>query len=89
MGNRTADNHVAYRKLAVVAEKWRDLAETRRDYFRELYRTGRWRLYYNEEEFVTRLRDIARICDRWAMLVDQTRPQDDAPAIEPDQRSAA
>jgi hypothetical protein len=84
MGDQTA-----YRKLGQAAEKWRELAEKRRDCFRELYRSGRWRLYYNEEKFVARLRDVAQTCDRWAMIVEQMRPQDDAPALEPEQRSAA
>jgi uncharacterized repeat protein (TIGR03809 family) len=82
-------DHAAYRKLGQSAEKWLRLAERRRDSFRELYSSGRWRRYYSEEQFLSRLRDIACICDRWAMIVQQTRPPDDTPALEIEQRSAA
>jgi hypothetical protein len=79
-------------QLRKTAEKWRDLAERRRDHFRELHRSGLWRLYYDEEEFVARLRDIARNCDRWQMLVEETQPIGDAvtpPVVGPQTRSAA
>ena len=43
--------------LEEVAQKWRALAERRCAYFVELYRSGRWRHYYSEEQFLVRLRE--------------------------------
>jgi hypothetical protein len=63
----------AFRKLGKLAEKWRDHAEKRRDYFAELYRSGRWKLYYDDETLVARIREVAEICDRWTMILEQHR----------------
>ena len=38
-------DRTALRNLGRTAEKWRDLAQSRRDYFREL--RGRWRRFYH------------------------------------------
>ena len=63
----------AYRNLCKTAEKWRDLAEQRRDYFQDLYDSGRWQRYYSEDELLRCLRDVAALCDRWAAIVAQMR----------------
>src|SRR5436853_6302419 len=39
-----------------IARRWRGLAERRRAYLIELYRSGRWKRYYNEQEFLTCVR---------------------------------
>jgi uncharacterized repeat protein (TIGR03809 family) len=54
-----------YEKLS---QKWRELAERRRAHFVELYRTGRWKHYYTEEEFVSRMRDVFHAADAWERL---------------------
>jgi len=77
----------AFREFGKIAEKWRDLAEKRRDYFFELYRSGRWRLFYDRDEFLDQVREVAEICDRWAKIVEEHRQavmELDAPAIERD-----
>jgi len=80
----------AFRKLGKLAAKWRDLAEKRRDCFAELHRSGRWKLYYDEQTFLTQKHDVNEICDRWAIILEQHRrvlralPQPDAPAIDRD-----
>jgi uncharacterized repeat protein (TIGR03809 family) len=51
-----------------AARKWRALAERRRAHFVELYRSGRWRHYYTEAEFVARMRQAVAVADRWAEL---------------------
>ena len=79
----------AFREFGKTAEKWRDLAEKRHDYFRELHRSGRWRIYYNDQEFVAHLGDIARLCDCWAMIVAQMQARKKAPEAEHERRSAA
>ena len=79
----------ALRELGKTAEKWRALAEKRRDYFSELYRSGRWRLFYDEYGFRARVRDVAEICDRWAAVVEQNRQGLSAPEAPPIDRDAA
>lgn len=63
-----------------VTQKWRDLAERRRAYFVELYRSGRWKRYYTEEQFLTRLREVMQAADTWARLA--RRPSEQAVAAE-------
>ena len=83
-------NRPAFRELGKIAEKWRKLAEKRRDAFAELHRTGRWKLYYDEHTFLAQKHDVGEICDRWAMILEQHRrvlrvlPQPEAPGIDRD-----
>jgi uncharacterized repeat protein (TIGR03809 family) len=58
----------AHRRFQTIAHKWRDLVEQRRDYFADLYRSGRWKIYYTEQEFVRRMREVAETVDLWAEL---------------------
>jgi len=51
--------------LEEVAQKWRALAERRCAYFLELYRSGRWRHYYSEEQFLVRMREAIELNERW------------------------
>jgi uncharacterized repeat protein (TIGR03809 family) len=77
----------AFREFVKIAERWRDLAEKRRDYFAELYRNGRWKRYYEQDELIAQTREVAEICDRWAAIVEQQRrllPEPQAPAIDRD-----
>lgn len=78
----------ALREFGKIAGKWRDLAEQRRDYFAELYRSGRWRIYYDDEnELIAQVREVAGICDRWTTVLEQHRellPEPAASAIDRD-----
>ena len=77
----------AFRKLGKIAEKWRDLAEKRRDYFSELYSSGRWTRYYEQDELLARSREVAEICYRWEAILKQHRsllPEPEAPVIDRD-----
>lgn len=71
----------ALRAFGTTAEKWRRLAEKRREHFRDLYRSGRWRLYYTEDQLIARLREVSQTCDRWGLIVDSWR----AATVEPDE----
>jgi uncharacterized repeat protein (TIGR03809 family) len=51
-----------------LSQKWRELAERRRAHFVELYRSGRWKHYYTEEEFVFQVREVFHAADAWARL---------------------
>ena len=54
--------------LEEVAQKWRALAERRCAHFLELHRSGRWRHYYNEEQFLVRMREAIRLSERWVEI---------------------
>ena len=65
-------------KMEAVALKWRALAERRRDHHIELYKTGRWRHYYTDQQFLTEMRAAIALAQRWAKI-----------APRPDERDAA
>ena len=72
-----------------MARKWRSLAERRRAHFIELYRTGRWRKYFGEQEFLKIVREIAADLDGWDALADSEFP-DGLPRSElPELRKAS
>jgi len=66
----------AHRRFGEIARKWRGLAEKRRDYFVELYRCGRWSIYYTKREFVMRMHEVTGVVDLWAEIAP--RPAEDA-----------
>jgi uncharacterized repeat protein (TIGR03809 family) len=49
-----------------LTRKWRALAERRKAHLVDLYNSGRWRLYYSEQEFVLRLREAIRNVEKWS-----------------------
>lgn len=63
--------------LAEVSLKWRDLAERRRAHLVELYETGRWKHYYEDEQFLKELRTAIALAHRWAKIAPRPgdRPQ--------------
>jgi uncharacterized repeat protein (TIGR03809 family) len=56
------------RKWERVALKWRALAEGRRAHQLDLYKSGRWRHYYTDAEFLTEMREAVTIAERWAKI---------------------
>ena len=50
------------------------MAERRRAHFIELYRTGRWRKYFDEQEFLKIVREIAADLDGWDTLAGSELP---------------
>jgi len=48
-----------------LARRWRALAEQRRAHFLELYRTGRWKHYYDEQDLVVRMRETIHLLEMW------------------------
>jgi uncharacterized repeat protein (TIGR03809 family) len=69
-----------------TALKWRNLAEQRRDHYFELYRSGRWKHYYTEEQFLTEMRKAVALAQRWAVIAPSS--EECAPA-EIEQPAAA
>ncbi len=57
-----------------IARRWCGLAERRRAYLGELYRTGRWRHYYSEQEFLACVRQAAADIDAWDALAGSEVP---------------
>jgi uncharacterized repeat protein (TIGR03809 family) len=56
-----------------VTRKWLSLAERRKAHLVELYESGRWRLYYNEAEFISRLREAIREIELWSATEQASR----------------
>ena len=50
------------------AGKWLSLAEQRRDDLVELYRSGRWRRYFSESEFLAVMRAVKADVESWSRL---------------------
>jgi hypothetical protein len=53
---------------ADVARKFLALIDQRRAHLSELYDTGRWRLYYSDEELRARARELVELRDKWAAV---------------------
>jgi hypothetical protein len=59
----------AHRQLGETSDKWLVLAERRCEFFAELWRSGRWKLYCNEEEqFALRMQEVMGIAARWRKI---------------------
>jgi hypothetical protein len=54
-----------------IAEKWHALAQRRLAYVRELERSGRWKLFYTDEQYAACLRDAERTALVWGNLTNQ------------------
>ena len=70
-------------KMERIALKWRELAERRRAHYVDLYRSGRWKHYYSDEEFITEMRKADALARRWAVIAplpEERDPPIDQPA---------
>lgn len=77
-------------KWECVALKWRRLAEQRRAHHLDLYRSGRWKHYYTDEEFLIEMRKAAAIAERWAQIAPLPEEREPpAELLEIDQQAAA
>jgi uncharacterized repeat protein (TIGR03809 family) len=68
-----------------VALKWRALAERRRAHFVDLHDSGRWRIYYDEQQFLVSMREAIRQSERWAAIAPRA---EDAVTAEPERAAA-
>ncbi len=62
------------RRFKSIAQGWSDLADRRREYFVELYKSGRWKHYYDERQFLVRMRDVMKAADTWRTLAGRDAP---------------
>jgi uncharacterized repeat protein (TIGR03809 family) len=60
---------LSFRISQQMLQKWRTLAEQRHAHFLELYMTGRWRHYYEEQDFIVRMREAINLLNMWNDLV--------------------
>jgi len=51
--------------IDAVSQRLRELAHKWLAYYSELSKTGRWRLYFTEREFIERLRDVIAVTNAW------------------------
>lgn len=65
-----------------VSLRWRSLAERRRTYFVELYKSGRWKQYYTEEAFLAQMREVVRGAEEWDKLVGVNAARANSPAAQ-------
>ena len=72
----------AVRSWECIVLKWRDIAERRRDHHLDLYKSGRWKHYYTDEEFLIEMRQAVAIADRWAVIATRSGEREVPAAIE-------
>jgi uncharacterized repeat protein (TIGR03809 family) len=72
----------AARSWERIVLKWRDIAERRRDHHLDLYKSGRWKHYYTDEEFLIEMRQAVAIADRWAVIAPRSGEREVPAAIE-------
>jgi uncharacterized repeat protein (TIGR03809 family) len=60
-----------------LARQWQLLAERRRQHLLDLHRSGRWRLYYTEEQLTAQMREAMRNIEEWGAITgDEPAPAD-------------
>jgi uncharacterized repeat protein (TIGR03809 family) len=59
------DRKLQLRGSEDVARRWHALAERRRAHFADLHRSGRWRKYYREHDFLAQMRETSVMADAW------------------------
>ena len=65
-----------------IALKWRNIAEQRRAHHLDLYKSGRWKHYYSDDEFLIEMRQAVAIADRWAVIAPLPAEREASAAIE-------
>ncbi|MBV9346976.1 MAG: TIGR03809 family protein [Pseudolabrys sp.] len=59
---------------STMAARWSALAERRKAYYVELYKSGRWKHYFDEAEFLARMRDVLLATRTWNELAQREAP---------------
>jgi hypothetical protein len=63
----------------LIARKWHVLALRRLRFYEELYRSGRWTLYYDSRQlFARHMLDVIKAAKIWAKLAGETPAKDDS-----------
>ena len=72
----------AVRRWERIALKWRNLAEQRRDHHLDLYKSGRWKHYYTDDEFLAEMSAANAIAQRWALIAPLPEERESPAEIE-------
>ncbi|MGH6738141.1 MAG: TIGR03809 family protein [Bradyrhizobium sp.] len=59
-------------KMERAAQKWRDLAEQRREHLVFLYESGRWKRYYSGQQFMDLMTAAMAMAERWAVIAPRS-----------------
>jgi uncharacterized repeat protein (TIGR03809 family) len=83
----------AARRFSQTAQKWRDLVNRRCAHFIELHKSGRWKRYYSEAQFLLLMREAVGMAETWSAIAprpdDNGKASDKAdPAANPPRRAA-
>jgi hypothetical protein len=69
-------------RLERVTRQWLDLAERRLAYYDELYRSGRWALYYpTQEQFAVRMLDVIKAVKTFRRVSERLPERPRAPRL--------
>jgi uncharacterized repeat protein (TIGR03809 family) len=85
----------SFRRFSQTARKWRALVDRRSAHFVELHRSGRWKRYYGEAEFLQLMREALDLAETWSNIATLLQPDSGgeptpaAPATNPARRTAA
>ncbi len=84
----------AARRFAETAQRWRDLVNRRCAHFVELHKSGRWKQYYSEAQFLLLMREAVVMAESWSAIAprledDGTASGDAEPVANPPTRNAA
>jgi hypothetical protein len=64
-------------RFDLIARKWHALALRRLRFYDELYRSGRWTLYYASRQlFAQHMLDVIKAAKIWAKLANEPPPAD-------------
>ena len=59
-----------YQTSIESVHRWHALAERRRNYVVDLYRSDRWRRYYTEDAFRMVMRDVIQNAETWSKVLE-------------------
>jgi uncharacterized repeat protein (TIGR03809 family) len=62
-----------------IVARWSTLAEQRLDYLTELYETGRWRRYHDEDDFLENIREAKSAVETWRGMLSAEATADNRP----------
>jgi uncharacterized repeat protein (TIGR03809 family) len=79
-------NHTRFAFSHDLMARGRVLAEGRMAFLTELYDTGRWRRYHNEQEFLAMVRECRAALDKWTELAPPLAPAAPTAAMLPTPR---
>jgi len=64
-------------RFDLISRKWYALALRRLRFYEELYRSGRWTLYYDSRQlFAQHMLDVIKAAKIWAKLAGEAQPDE-------------